>query len=114
MADFHIRDDIFTALISAEAAAVSPFMAHIYLRLCCVPPEWQRGRGVVEIHANPKAVVPTPWMALCEHLHLMLSPDPHEAIAWLEEKQIISYETLSEENAIRISLKGLYYPADDL
>lgn len=110
---FGIKKEIAKAVTSNEAERVTIHMASIYLGLVSAPLPWWEENHVLSIKAESQENVSTPaWSVLVTHLRV--PPETaRRALAWLEEKGLISIESSADEREIRISFEGLYFPEEN-
>jgi hypothetical protein len=108
-----IHEDIMMAITWEEADEVTPSMTKIYFRLIRAPEEWWQGNKILRVKSSSQeGVSTTAWAELVNWLGVTLE-DAHKAIEWLNEKEIINYQSYYNGREIIITFEGLYYPEDD-
>lgn len=105
---FGIPIEIGKLLASDEAEQITPSMSRIYYRLACAPSEWWDSQDTLCLRGKTEeGVSTTAWAQLVGWLGE--EPDTvNKAIQWMEEKEIITYQSNKGGLAIRISLNGFF------
>jgi hypothetical protein len=102
--------DIAELITSQEAEQVTEAMSRIYLRLVRAPAEWWESNETMRVRGDHgEEVATTAWAELVNHLDV--SPEEaQKALAWMQEKEIITYREQQSGREIEITLAGLYFP----
>jgi hypothetical protein len=110
---FAVHVDVVRAITSEEADEVTPLMAKIYYRLLLAPDEWWQSDKVLRVKSDSHGkVLTTAWTVLVNWLRVT-PEDARLAIEWLNEKEIINYQSDKDGREISISFEGVYYPKID-